>query len=126
MVEHGRHEPPADALPHALGTYGELVEVDVDGDFGPKTAEAVREVQEAAELEPTGVVDGPTWAAVEAAAIEAEVLPGAPGLAAQREKAAEEKAAKEKAAKEEAQKKAAEEKAAQEAAFEASLANADR
>lgn len=97
-------------LPYAGGAVTvlqQLLEVEVDGDFGPLTAEAVREVQEAADLEPTGVVDGPTWVAVEAAAIEAEVLPGAPGLAAQRER---EKAE----AEEEAARQAAEEEAAAE------------
>lgn len=33
-----------------------------DGKFGPITEEAVRKVQREAGLEPTGIVDGPTWA----------------------------------------------------------------
>ena len=110
-------------LPYAGGAVTvlqQLLDVEVDGDFGPQTAAAVREVQEAAGLEPTGVVDGPTWVAVEAAAIEAEILPGPPGLAAQREREAAEA---QRVAEEQA---AAKQAAADAAAFEASLANADR
>lgn len=123
---------PADdgTLPYAGGAVTvlqRLLDVEADGDFGPKTAAAVREVQEAAGLEPTGVVDGPTWVAVEAAAIEAEILPGAPGLAAQRERERAEREAAEKAAEKAAeQEEAAQRAAAKAAAFEASLANADR
>ena len=78
----------------------ELLDVEADGDFGPLTAEAVLEVQLAAELEPTGVVDGPTWLAIEEAAIEAGRLAGPPGLAAQREREAQEAAAEAEAERE--------------------------
>jgi peptidoglycan hydrolase-like protein with peptidoglycan-binding domain len=74
-----------------------LLGIEADGDFGPLTAEAVREVQLAADLEPTGVVDGPTWRAIEVAAIEAGHVPGPPGLAAQREQEAVEQAEREAA-----------------------------
>ncbi|MGD8149997.1 peptidoglycan-binding domain-containing protein [Ornithinimicrobium sp. Y1694] len=47
-----------------------LLGVEADGDFGPMTQQAVMAVQSAAELEPNGVVDGPTWVAIEAEAIE--------------------------------------------------------
>lgn len=99
-----------------------LLDVEADGDFGPLTAEAVRAVQEAADLEPTGVVDGPTWRAVEAVAIEEGHVPGPPGLAAQREREAEEQAEREAAERE------AEEQAEREAAeqFLASIADASR
>lgn len=49
----------------------ELLGVEADGSFGPITEAAVMEVQKGADLEPTGLVDGPTWAAVEAHALEA-------------------------------------------------------
>jgi peptidoglycan hydrolase-like protein with peptidoglycan-binding domain len=39
--------------------------VDADGKFGPVTAGAVQAAQREADLEQTGVVDGPTWAAVD-------------------------------------------------------------
>lgn len=35
-----------------------------DGDFGPKTANAVREFQAYAKLPITGAIDGPTWNAI--------------------------------------------------------------
>lgn len=105
-----------------------LLDVEADGAFGPLTSEAVREVQLGAELEPTGIVDGPTWRAIEAAAIEAGHLPGPPGLAAQREREAIEQAEleaeldAERAAIEQAEREA-EELAA---AFRASLEDAAR
>jgi len=43
----------------------ELVDVEPDGAFGPQTERAVRTAQSEAGLEPTGVVDGPTWAALD-------------------------------------------------------------
>lgn len=97
-----------------------LLDVEADGDFGPLTAEAVRAVQLAADLEPTGVVDGHTWQAIEAAAIEAGHAPGPPGLAAQREREAEEQAERE--AEEQAQREAEE----QAERFRASIADAAR
>ncbi len=101
-----------------------LLGIEADGDFGPKTAEAVREVQEAAELEPTGVVDGPTWRAIEVEAVEAGHAPGPPGLAAQREREAIEEA--ERKAEEQARREAEEAERERAAAFRASLANASR
>ena len=68
------------------------------------------ELQAAAELEPTGVVDPATWVALEQEAITAGRAEGSPGQAAER-KAREEQKAAEKAAEE----KAAAEQAAQEA-----------
>lgn len=102
-----------------------LLGVDADGSFGPLTEEAVKAVQEAAELEPTGVVDGLTWAAVEEVAVEEGRIEGSPGAEAAKE-AAKEKAAK-KAEKEKAAKdKAARQKAeAERKALEASLSLAD-
>lgn len=99
-----------------------LLQVDADGVFGPMTAAAVAAVQEKAGLEVTGVVDGPTWAAIESWAIEEEVLPGAPGLAAQRERERAEREAQEAAEA----KAAAEQLAQEQAAFEQSLVSADR
>lgn len=43
----------------------EMVGADPDGVFGPMTAEAVRAAQTEAGIEATGVVDGPTWAALD-------------------------------------------------------------
>ena len=100
----------------AVSALQELLGVDVDGSFGPQTAEAVREVQEAAELEPTGEVDGPTWAAVEELAIEEGRVAGAPGLEAQQ--------AREEA--EEAEKQAQAEEEQARAEHEAAVASADR
>ncbi|QFG67413.1 hypothetical protein FY030_00565 [Ornithinimicrobium pratense] len=102
-----------------------LLGVEADGDFGPLTAETVREVQQAAELEATGVVDGPTWRAVEAAAVEAGHVPGPPGLAAQREREETEQVDREaeEQVDREAEEQAERERAAE---FEASLANAGR
>jgi peptidoglycan hydrolase-like protein with peptidoglycan-binding domain len=105
----------------------ELLGVDADGSFGPKTEAAVKAVQEAAELEPTGVVDGPTWTAVEEAALSEGRVQGAPGLEAAR-KAAKEKAereAEEKADREAKEKAEREAKAqAERKAHEASLSHA--
>ena len=87
----------------------ELLGIEADGSFGPKTEEAVKELQEASDLEPTGEVDGPTWAAVEALALEEGRIHGAPGAAEAAERKA--KAAAEKKAKAEAAQKKAEEAA---------------
>lgn len=43
----------------------EMVGADPDGVFGPMTADAVRSAQAEAGVEATGVVDGPTWAALD-------------------------------------------------------------
>lgn len=100
----------------AVGLLQRLLGLEDDGSFGPKTEAAVIEVQQEAGLEPTGEVDGPTWAAVEAVAIREGTVVLAPGAAEVAEKAAEqakeEKFAKELAA---AKKEAAAELAAQEA-----------
>ncbi|GAA5159379.1 peptidoglycan-binding domain-containing protein [Ornithinimicrobium tianjinense] len=82
-----------------------LLGVDADGSFGPRTEKAVKAVQEAAELEPTGTVDGPTWVAVEQAALKAGRLDGSPGAVA---KAAAEKKAKQEAAEKKAEREAKE------------------
>lgn len=108
----------------------QLLGIDDDGSFGPLTEKAVIELQKSADLEPTGVVDGATWAALEKLALEEGRLDGAPGAAeaAKRaeKKAAEEKAEQEKAerAEKKAKEKAAKEKAAQER-HEAAVAAAD-
>ncbi|GGK56360.1 peptidoglycan-binding protein [Ornithinimicrobium pekingense] len=114
----GRSDSPY--MGGAVTLLQQLLGVDDDGSFGPGTEAAVIEVQKAAELEPTGVVDGPTWAAVEAQALEAGRVDGAPGATATAEKkAAEKKAAEKKAAeKKAAEKKAAEKKAAEKKAAE--------
>ena len=121
---------PDGSSPYAGGAVSvlqHLLGVDDDGDFGPKTAAAVREVQEAAGLEPTGEVDPLTWVAVEAAAIEADILPGAPGLAAERAREkAEAKKAKAEARKAEAKKAEAAAKAEQERAARKALEHAER
>jgi len=39
--------------------------VAADGDFGPKTAAAVKAIQRSAKLAQTGVVSGWTWVAIE-------------------------------------------------------------
>lgn len=101
-----------------------LLGVDADGDFGPQTEEAVKAAQEEAGLEPTGVVDGPTWAAIETAAIEADRIEGAPGLQAQREREKAEQAAAQEADAEQAR-AAAEAEQAQEA-FDRSSEDASR
>lgn len=49
----------------AVKVLQEQLDLEADGKFGPLTEEAVREVQLDAGLEPTGVVDGPTWAAAD-------------------------------------------------------------
>lgn len=45
-----------------------LLGLEDDGIFGPMTEQAVMDAQAAVDLEPTGIVDGPTWAAIDAAA----------------------------------------------------------
>ncbi len=79
-------EPPSTAKPQvpsdgilSIGANGSLVEalqrtlnartspsakISVDGDFGPATQAAVKAFQIQAQLEPTGVVDSPTWKAL--------------------------------------------------------------
>ncbi|SOC57530.1 Peptidoglycan-binding (PGRP) domain of peptidoglycan hydrolases-containing protein [Ornithinimicrobium cerasi] len=112
----------------AVALLQELLGVEADGSFGPMTEAAVKAVQEAAELEPTGVVDGPTWVAVEKAALAEDRIQGAPGAEAAKkaakEKAAEAKAAKEKAEKEKAEQEAKARAEAERVAYEASLAAA--
>ncbi len=57
-----------------LGSAGEdvkylqrmLGKLDVDGDFGPNTRKSVVAFQKRAGIDPSGVVDQPTWAALEA------------------------------------------------------------
>ncbi|MGD8200555.1 peptidoglycan-binding domain-containing protein [Ornithinimicrobium sp. W1679] len=109
-VEEGEPEP--EYAGGAVALLQRLLDLEDDGSFGPLTEEAVREVQKKAELEVTGVVDGPTWAAVEKAALKAGTVDGAPGAEEARERREAKKAA-EKKAKEEAEAKeaAAEEKA---------------
>lgn len=109
-AEGAAHSPYAGGAVAALQT---LLDVEVDGAFGPITAQAVRDAQEAAELEPTGIVDGATWAAIEAQAIEAGLVPGAPGLEAQK-------------AREKAEQEAAEKAEQERQEHEASVADADR
>lgn len=112
----------ADEAPYAGGavaTLQRLLGLEDDGSFGPQTEAAVQAVQEAADLEPTGVVDGATWVAVEEAAIEAGHVAGSPGREVQLERERAEKEAERKAAEE-----AAEER--RRAEFEASLATANR
>ena len=46
-----------------------LLELEDDGIFGPITQQAVLDAQAAAELEPTGIVDGATWKAIDDAAV---------------------------------------------------------
>ncbi len=48
-----------------VATLQAQLDVEADGIFGPITQQAVRDVQTEAGLEPTGVVDGPTWAATD-------------------------------------------------------------
>ena len=114
----------------AVSVLQELLGVDVDGSFGPLTQEAVMALQEEAGLEPTGVVDGPTWAAVEAVALEAGRAEGSPGSATAREaRAKAEEKANKKAAEEKAKKAAREKKrkaaeAARREAHEAAVADA--
>ncbi|MGB6021835.1 MAG: peptidoglycan-binding protein [Ornithinimicrobium sp.] len=43
----------------------ELLGAEADGAFGPNTEKAVRSAQAEADIEVTGVVDGPTWAALD-------------------------------------------------------------
>ncbi|MGO0575692.1 peptidoglycan-binding domain-containing protein [Ornithinimicrobium panacihumi] len=119
------------SIPYAGGAVSflqDLLGVDADGSFGPMTEGAVREVQEQADLEPTGVVDGATWVAVETAALAEGRAEGAPGSATAREARLEaEKKAEEAKAKKAAEKKAAEKKAAERAArqHEAAISDAE-
>lgn len=99
-----------------------LLGVKADGSFGPKTQAAVQEVQESAKLEPTGLVDGPTWAAIEGLAIEQGRAAGAPGAEAARE-AAEKAEKKAEQAKAKAAKKAEEAKKAEAAAHARAVAD---
>lgn len=108
----------------AVAALQELLGVEADGSFGPLTAEAVRAVQEDADLEPTGEVDGPTWVAVEAAAIEAERVSAAPGLEAQRIREEQEREKRAKQKREEQEREA--EQARQQEQHEAAVEDADR
>ena len=87
-----------------------LLGVDDDGTFGPKTEAAVKDLQDGAEIEPTGVVDGPTWVALEKEALEEGRVPEGPGAAVahERERVKEAKAKKAAEAKKKAEKKAEE------------------
>lgn len=58
VLELGANGPDVAILQAQLG-------VEADGRFGPVTQQAVRDAQAEAGLEPTGVVDGPTWAATD-------------------------------------------------------------
>ncbi|WP_153395985.1 peptidoglycan-binding domain-containing protein [Ornithinicoccus halotolerans] len=60
-LEHGDRGAAVAVLQRVLG-------VEADGIFGPITEQAVREVQQEADLETTGVVDPDTWIAMEKAA----------------------------------------------------------
>ena len=112
----------------AVAVLQELLGVEADGSYGPLTAQAVREVQEKAGLEPTGEVDGPTWVAVEATAIEAERVAGAPGLEAQRarEKAAADKERKEREQREQQEREAERERQQAQEQHEAAVEGAGR
>ncbi|MFB9731983.1 peptidoglycan-binding domain-containing protein [Ornithinimicrobium kibberense] len=96
----GTLRPEGDHAGGAVALLQGLLDLETDGSFGPMTAEAVRQVQQAAGLEVTGVVDGPTWVAVEQVALEAGTVEGAPGAAAARERREAERAAEEQAAAE--------------------------
>lgn len=48
-----------------VATLQAQLDLETDGIFGPLTQQAVREAQAEAGLEPTGMVDGPTWAATD-------------------------------------------------------------
>lgn len=81
----------AGSLAYAGGAVSQLQEmlgIDADGSFGPMTQDAVRAVQEAADLEPTGEVSGPTWVAIEQAALDEGRLTGSPGFEAGRARTA--------------------------------------
>lgn len=55
----------ADADKPVVALLQDHLGVETDGIFGPITEKAVKDAQKAADLEPTGVVDGPTWAAID-------------------------------------------------------------
>ena len=94
----------------AVALLQSLLGVDDDGTFGPKTEAAVKDLQDGAEIEPTGVVDGPTWVALEKEALEEGRVPEGPGAAVahERERVKEAKAKKAAEAKKKAEKKAEE------------------
>lgn len=71
--------------------------VEADGVFGPVTEQAVMAEQAAAELEPTGVVDGPTWAAIDKGRGLNEFQEGLTQQAEQAEQASDEQAGDEQA-----------------------------
>jgi peptidoglycan hydrolase-like protein with peptidoglycan-binding domain len=48
-----------------VATAQELLGVTADGVFGPQSEQAVRKAQQRAGLATTGVIDGPTWAALD-------------------------------------------------------------
>jgi peptidoglycan hydrolase-like protein with peptidoglycan-binding domain len=62
QLEIGSQGRAVRALQEALVEQG--WEIDVDGDFGPGTDEAVREFQEENELDVDGIVGPATWAAL--------------------------------------------------------------
>ncbi|MCK0112227.1 peptidoglycan-binding protein [Ornithinimicrobium sp. F0845] len=95
-----------------------LLDVEDDGIFGPITQQAVLDAQVAAELEPTGIVDGATWKAIDDAAL---ARTEAEAKAKAEEKAKAEADAKAKAEAEKKAKAEAEEKAKAEAARIADL-----
>ncbi|WP_130014396.1 peptidoglycan-binding protein [Serinicoccus sediminis] len=105
----------------AVAVLQELLGVEADGSFGPLTAKAVLTVQQEAGLEATGEVDGPTWVAVEEAAVDAGRVAGAPGLEAQR---AREEAAREK--KEQQEREAEQERQRAQEAHDAAVEDAGR
>lgn len=64
-LDHRYVELERDAEGELVQLLQEHLGVEADGIFGPLTEEAVIQAQVAADLEPTGVVDGPTWAALD-------------------------------------------------------------
>ncbi len=54
----------------AVTTAQDLIGVEADGVFGPNTEKAVRAAQAEAGIDVTGLVDGPTWAALDRGAPE--------------------------------------------------------
>lgn len=56
-------EPGTESYPVQL--LQRQLELEDDGIFGPMTEQGVRDAQTAAELEPTGIVDGATWRAID-------------------------------------------------------------